>query len=161
LLPAPAAVDQSAQLIERVKRQKLNAAAAVDIRHAELFDGVHHHAIGATVAIRNGQANALAVVAKQHIIHAPGINADAVDTDPVIADFRQPDADLGFQAINIPGIKTVLLLQAVKKRCISRSESVRWVQSYVASITRPLDAPKSTATQWRNVMFGSFLSHWG
>ena len=106
-------LNQRAQLIQGVKGQKLNAAAAIDVVLAKLRDGLCHQPVGAAVAIRDGQADAVAVAVEQNVVHPPGINADAVDAYPVIADVVQPGADLRFQGINIPGIKTVLFLQAV------------------------------------------------
>ena len=106
-------LDQSTQLIKRVKRQKLNAAAPVDVVLAKLGDSVRHQAVGAAVAIRHRQADALAMAIKQNVVHAPGINADAVDANAIVADVVQSGTDLCLQGIDIPGIKTVLLLQAV------------------------------------------------
>ena len=123
-------LNQRAQLIERVKRQKLNTAAAIDVVHAKLCDGVCHQPVGATVAIRDGQADAFAAAVEQNVVHAPGIDADAVDANAVIADVVQPGADLRFQGINIPGIKTVLFLQAV-------GETVHFAKRKYAPIAVP------------------------
>ena len=108
-------LDQRAQLIQRVKRQKLYAAAPVDIILTEPGDGLRHQAIRAAVAVGDGQANASAAAVQQDIIDAPGIYADAVDEDPAIADFFEPGTDLRLKFINVPGIKAVLFLQAVRK----------------------------------------------
>ncbi|MNE74030.1 hypothetical protein D3C80_1700750 [compost metagenome] len=50
---------------------------------------------------------------KQHKIDAPGINPDAVDQNAVVANFVQAGADFRLQAVNVPGLDAVLLLQAV------------------------------------------------
>ncbi len=78
--------DKCVQLIERVERQKLDTAAAVNCLSAELRLGAGHYAVGAPVAVRHRQTDALAVFIKQHIVHAPGINADAIDLNTLLAD---------------------------------------------------------------------------
>src|SRR5690606_16895667 len=98
-----------------IERQELNAAAPVNVLFTELRDGVRHHTLGTAVAVGDGQADAFAVFVQQHIVHAPGINADTVDTDAVLTHFLQPGADLRFQAIDIPAIKTILLFLAVNE----------------------------------------------
>ena len=104
---------QRAQLIQRVKRQKLNAAATIDVLLAKLRDGVRHQPIGAAVAVGDRQADAFAVTVQQHVIHTPGINADTVDANTVFADVVKSGADLCFQGVDIPGNKTVLFLQTI------------------------------------------------
>ena len=107
--------NQRAQLIKGVKRQKLNAAAAIDFRAAQLGFGVAHQALGAGVAIGNRQADALTRFIQQDIIHAPGIDADAVDQDALFADLLQTAANFPFQAIEIPAVEAIDLLQTIGK----------------------------------------------
>ena len=119
-LPAPESLPawlpilhQRAQLVQRVKRQKLDAAATIDVLLAKLRDGVRHQPIGTAVAVGDGQADAFAVTVQQHVIHAPGINADTVDANTVAADVVKSGTDLRFQRIDVPGNKTVLFLQTI------------------------------------------------
>ena len=107
--------NQRAQLIKGIKRQKLNTAAAIDLRPAQLLFGMAHQALGAGVAIGNRQADALTRFIQQDIIHAPGIDADAVDQDALFADLLQTAANFPFQAIEIPAVEAIHLLQAIGK----------------------------------------------
>ena len=105
--------NQRAQLIKRVERQELNAAATIDLTFTQLFHCHGHDAVGSTIAIGHRQANALPVFIQQDVVHAPGVDADAVYQNAFIAHLVEADADFGFQRVDIPGIKTFLLMQAV------------------------------------------------
>ena len=107
--------NQRTQLIQGVKGQKLNAATAVNFTFTRLRHRLRHNAGRAAVTVRDWQPNALTVFIDQDIIHAPGINADAVDPNALIADFLQPQTNVVFQAIDVPGVKTVCFLQTVNK----------------------------------------------
>ena len=96
-------LDQRAELIQGIKGQKLNAATVIDVTFTWLRHGPRHNAVRAAIAIRDWQPNALTVFIDQDIIHAPGINADAVDPNALIADFLQPQTNVVFQAIDVSG----------------------------------------------------------
>ena len=104
---------QRAQLIKRVKRQKLNAAAAIDFRPAQLRFSVTQQALGAVVTIGDRQPDALALLIQQDIIYPPGIDADTVYQNALLTHFLQPAADLAFQAIYIPAVEAVYFLQTI------------------------------------------------
>ena len=76
---------QRTQLIKRIEGQKLDAATLINIAFAELLLCLRHQAIGAAIAISNGQAHTLTLLVEQHKVHAPGINPNAIDTNPFLA----------------------------------------------------------------------------
>jgi len=42
---------------------------------------MRHHPVGAAIAIRDRQADAVTVAVQQDVIHAPGVDPDAVDVN--------------------------------------------------------------------------------
>ena len=105
--------NQRTQLIQGVKGQKLNAATAVNFTFTRLRHRLRHNAGRAAVTVRDRQTDTLTDVIDQNVIHAPGINADAVYPNAFIADFFQAKTNIVFQAVDVPGVKTVCFLQAV------------------------------------------------
>ena len=65
----------STQLIQRVDRHELNAGDAVDALFADLLRECLHHAVGTRIAIVEWIADEVAVLIKQSVVDAPGINA--------------------------------------------------------------------------------------
>ena len=98
---------QRAQLVERIERQKLDAAAPVDLFAAQRLLGARHDALGAAVAVSDRQANALALFINQYIVDAPGINADGIDGGRLVAGLLQPEANFAFQRIHVPDVVAV------------------------------------------------------
>ena len=107
--------NQCTQLIQRVKGQKLNAAAAINFTFTRLRHRLRHNAGCTAVAVRDRQTNTLTSVIDQDVIYAPGINADAVYPNAFITDFFQAKTNVIFQAVDVPGIKTVSFLQTVNE----------------------------------------------
>src|SRR5471030_391221 len=85
------------QLVKGIERQKLNAGAAVNHLAAKSLNGAGHHAVGAFIAIGDGQTDALPLFVEQEKVYAPGINADAVDRDPRFIQTVQPGQNMLFQ----------------------------------------------------------------
>jgi hypothetical protein len=80
-----AAHDHRQQLIERVDLHKLDAGALEDLLTRHTPECLVKHPVGAPVAVvvRVGDQGAVAV--EQGEVHAPGIQADAIQTRAIVA----------------------------------------------------------------------------
>ena len=88
--------NQRAQLIQGVKGEKLNTATPVNLVFTRLHHRLRHNACRAIITVRDRQTDALTGVIDQHVIHPPGINADAVYQNAFIADFLQTQTNVVF-----------------------------------------------------------------
>ena len=102
------------ELIDRVEGLELDAGAAVKPGEGDLLMHLRDDRLGAPVAVGVAGADRL-VAAQQHVVHAPGVDRQALD----LRVFRLRDfdtaPDMPQQRVDIPGQTSVLFRHAVGK----------------------------------------------
>ncbi|HCW47782.1 MAG TPA: hypothetical protein DGH25_10490 [Erwiniaceae bacterium] len=69
--------------------------------------------MGALVAVRDRQADALARLVQHHYVHAPGVDADALRHDPALQQLLQSVTDRLLQRVDIPAVIPFRLMTPV------------------------------------------------
>ena len=82
-------------MVERIDLHELDTGFLEDLVTADFFERMVHHSSGSRITVAEGWTDQIVVSVEQHVVDAPGIDAEANDSVAVFVD-RFADSDFDF-----------------------------------------------------------------